>query len=163
MGLDTTGSSRAIKQRRPISTPSDAMTIISDRIRKRIGGIGRPFRQRQPLGANTSRILTNTDSPGRRPTETNPAPPSVSRPREAENPERPNSAQSSNASSKLTAVDGFPCHSYPTLPLAPRFGGCSNASSSSLNLIIDSSHHHIWTATPVRKSRLYSSNSGTLN
>src|SRR5262249_760102 len=51
-------------------------------------------------GSSGPRSETTGERPGRRAAATNPAPSKVSRPRDAENRERPNSGQSPNASSK---------------------------------------------------------------
>ena len=84
----------------PIATASRAMTIMIVRIRKRIADIGLPLQGHDSFAVLASSIVTTGDRPGIRPTETGSARSNPSRPREAENRERPNSDQSSNASSK---------------------------------------------------------------
>src|SRR4051794_18503909 len=76
----------------------------------------------------TSSMVTTGDRPGIRATETSPASSSLSRPREAENCERPNSAQSSNASSN--SADRFhPASSQQTAPTWRDFPGSREAGS----------------------------------
>ena len=114
-----------------INTANSATTIMIVRIRKRVGGIGIPCERHQPFVAFASRIVTIGDRPGIRPTETSSARSNMSRPREAENRERPNSAQSSNASSN--SADQFqPAKSQQTAPTWRDFPGSREAGSHQL-------------------------------
>jgi hypothetical protein len=75
------------------NTATAATTYMIVRMRKRIGGIGFIFQSHQSFAVLPSMIVTTGDRPGLRIVETNPARSSVSKPREAENRERPNSYQ----------------------------------------------------------------------
>src|SRR5271165_7154390 len=84
--------------------------------------------QGRPAPAPTSRTLMTGDRPGIRPTETSLARSNSSRPREAENRERPRSAQPSNASSKL-ADRRQPASSQQTTPTWRDLPGSREAGS----------------------------------
>ncbi len=79
-------------------TASAAIAIMIVRIRNRTRRI-RPL-HRQPSAGVASQTVTIGDRPCRRRVETSPTRSSVSNPREAENRERPDSAQPPNTSSK---------------------------------------------------------------
>jgi hypothetical protein len=111
------------------ATAPTAIMIV--RMRKRIGGIGFTLRSHQLFAAVASMIVAAGDRPGRRIVETNPVPSSVSKPREAENREKPNSGQRVNASS--SSADRFQTASnQETAPTWSDFLGSRQAGSHQL-------------------------------
>ena len=88
--------------------------------------------QGRPDPAPASRIITIGDRPGVRPTETSLAHSNSSRPREAENRERPKSTQPSNASSN-PADRSQPASNQQTAPTWRDFPGSREAGSHQLH------------------------------